>query len=127
MLHFSFSLGDGTVTTIQSDIPYDLNVWHTVEFGRNGKVGWLKADNRMLGEAESEGESESFSIAGDIYLGGYPNKPPYLEVSSAVNFSGCVKDFFLNLDRPDLRNYKEALNTREGCQLEVRNTQLITA
>ena len=116
---YSFNLGDGTAV-LTSDVPCDLDTWHSVDISRTGRRGQMKVNNSPVGDAEAPGEMERLSISSDLYLGGFPGAPPFPDVADAANFTGCVEDFFLGLDRPDLTQYSESVNTQEGCEQKVK-------
>ena len=71
--------------------------------------------------AEAPGTMDRLTLgSGDLlYLGGHPDGMPYPGVQAA-NFSGCVEEVFVGQDRANLRDYAQAQNAREGCQIEVR-------
>lgn len=119
-IKYSFDLGSGAPAEIQSDRPYELDQWHSLEISRNGKIGQLTINNELIGEAESGGDETRLSVTGDIYIGGYPGDIPYYSVQS-WNYTGCIEEVSIGLDRADLSNYNSALNVKEGCQVESEN------
>ena len=119
-LVYSFNLGSATAS-LQSDAPYPLYEWHNVEVRRNGRSGSMSVNNEPAIDLEYTGTEETLSITTDIFLGGYAGQEtPFYDVQ-AVNFTGCVEDVFIGPDSADLNSFTEAVNTRQGCEVEVRN------
>ena len=114
---FSFDLGDGTVS-IESPETYELNVWHTVEISRVGRVGKLTVNGQLLGEASSSGEMDMLSVVGPLYVGGYPGTPPYQAVRP-INFTGCVEEVYIGPDKVDVTASEDARGTSPGCSSEA--------
>ena len=78
----------------------------------------MSVNNEPVGSVESPGDMEKMSLSGDLYIGGYPGPSPFPSLAIA-NFSGCIDEVFLGLDVADLTNVNDAVNTREGCDVQV--------
>ena len=81
----------------------------------------MSINNEPVGSVDSPGNMEKMSLEGDLYIGGYPGPAPYPDIMSTSNFSGCIDEVFLGLDIADLTNVNDAVNTREGCDVQVLN------
>uniref|UniRef100_A0A0K2UE20 Laminin subunit alphalike [Acyrthosiphon pisum] n=1 Tax=Lepeophtheirus salmonis TaxID=72036 RepID=A0A0K2UE20_LEPSM len=113
---YSFNLGDGVDKTISPE-KYDLEVWHSAILARNGNVGTLSINGEAIGDIQSPGASNQLSIDDFIYLGGFPGYIPFSAVMT-TNFTGCIKDVFIGVDRADLASSPEKYNVKPGCTEE---------
>ena len=121
-LVYSFNLGSGA-SSLTSSEAYDLNTWHSVEISRDGRSGSISVNNEELRDIEYTGQETTLAVSTDLYVGGYPGSEiPFYDVQ-AFNFSGCVEDVFIGPDSADLNRFAEAVNTVQGCEIEV-NTHI---
>lgn len=98
---------------------YNDGKQHTVQALRYRNEGKLSVDNVILDQKQSYGDDvDTLTTTGYVYLGGYPGKHHYIEVTN-TGFDGCIDDVKLSSYPVDLNIITEAFGVKPGCPNKV--------
>lgn len=113
-VQFQYKLGQHLVS-ISSNEQYNDDKWHRVEAEREGRVGLLKIDGKLIYQEETPADTEeNLKISDTMYFGGHPGGINHTEVVTK-NFDGCIDEVFIFGTPVDLSRNLKAYGVRAGC------------
>lgn len=119
-VYFQYQLGEHRVQ-IGTDKQLNDDRWHRVQAERDGRVGILKIDDKVIYQEEAPvGADENLKISDQMYFGGHPNTINHTGVITK-NFDGCIDEVFIANTPVDLSQNLKAYGVRPGCSNKFSN------
>ena len=118
VVRFDHGSGQGILTTDMTGIGISDGLWHTVFIEINDKEGSFNLDNGMhLASTFSRGPSLGNDYTTDIFVGGVDHIPfGHLNTYEYRNFSGCIRNVFIDFVPIDLKwKLKHEENIERPC------------
>lgn len=112
-VHFKYDLGSGPFVVVSNETHND-GKWHSISANRFEKEGAISIDGVLLAHGEAIGLSTELSTADEIYIGGYPDRHSFYEVTN-TDFEGCIKELQIGTEQQNLQNLKKVLRAVPGC------------
>lgn len=113
-IYFRYKLGQHMVS-IGTQEQFNDDKWHRVEAEREGRIGILKVDGKVIYQEQTPADTEpNLKITETMYFGGHPDPINHTEVVSK-NFDGCIGDVHISSTPVDLSRNLKAYGIRPGC------------
>ena len=96
---------------------YNDGQWHTIEIGRDGRIGNLHVDGEMIFQDSASGSQSVMEVSNEMYFGGYPGIHKYIEVTN-IGFNGCIDNVQI-ISPVDLTINIDTFGVTSGCPTEV--------